>query len=84
MGMVKEILGEGRANTKFITLLHEVANLFVHHVAGEANKLTMSKNKSKILEEDIYVALSQVGFNEEDFSDFRAKLSVFTEQEAVY
>ena len=79
--MAKDALGEGRFSTKFSDLLHELSNTFVHHLADEANKLTLSKKKSKILEEDILKVLLTLGFTEQDFEAIRARLKDFEDFE---
>ena len=81
--LAKDVLGEGRFNAKFVGALHELSTRFVHHLAEESNNFTQSKGKSKILEEDVYKLLRDLGFEDKDFADFRGRLKEFEHLESV-
>lgn len=84
MQLVKETLGSDvKFTNKFSASLSDLANVFVHKVAEEANKKTIAKGKMKIMPEDILATVSELGFTEQEIENLRKKTKEFEESETV-
>ena len=55
----------------------------VQHMCSLANDKTMDRGKSKMNIEDLFNTLEELKFSKEDILEFRSKLQLFKDKEAV-
>lgn len=81
---MKETLGSKfKFSSKFGASLSDLANAFVHRVAEESNKRTLSKGKMKIMPEEVLATVMELGFTEQEIEELRLKTKEYEEAETV-
>ena len=81
--IAKEKLQNVKYSNKFLGALNDVANEFLEHLADASNKVTLNKNKSKMVPDDIFAALVKLEFPADKIDEFRVKMKDFEEEEKV-
>lgn len=81
---MKDVLGnQVKFTSKFGASLSDLANVFVHKVAEEANKKTLAKGKMKIMPEEILSTVTELGFTAQEIEEIKTKTKEYEESETV-
>ena len=81
--IAKDTLIHSKYSNKFLATVNDVANEFLNHLTEESNKVTLSKNKAKMVPDDIFKALENMSFPVQKIEEFKLKMKEFEDTEKV-